>query len=219
MNSRSLRCLVTAGPTREYLDPVRYFSNGSSGKMGFALAAAAVGCGWEVDLVSGPVALVSPVGVSLHRVVTAAEMLEVTEGLFEECDLLIMCAAVADYRPVRSEAQKMKKKTDSLTVELEPTVDIVRRLGGRKGNRVVVGFAAETENLEAYATRKLLEKNLDWIVANQVGGQNSAMEGDENTVLMIGRGGERFSFGPAPKQEVARFIVEKILTERTDRVH
>lgn len=210
MNASAIRCVVTAGPTREYLDPVRYFSNGSSGKMGYALAAAAAARGWKVDLVSGPTALPAPGKVELHRVVSAAEMLRQTEVLFDQCDLLIMCAAVADYRPVNVASQKVKKGDERLTVEMEPTIDIARTLGARKGERAIVGFAAETEQMEAYAQRKLEEKNLDWIVANQVGGPNSAMEGDDSRILMISRGGERHSFGPAPKGEVARFIIERL---------
>jgi phosphopantothenoylcysteine synthetase/decarboxylase len=217
MNASSIHCLITAGPTREYLDPVRYFSNGSSGKMGYALAEAAVGRGWEVDLVSGPVSLPVPAGVALHKVVSAEEMLRQTEALFERCDLLIMTAAVADYRPVRMESEKMKKTGGSLNVELEPTVDILRTLASRKGTRLVVGFAAETTKLEDYARRKLEEKNLDWIVANQVGGERSAMEGDENEIILLAKAGDRQEFGPASKREVARFILEHLQVEERGR--
>lgn len=210
MNASTIRCLITAGPTREYLDPVRYFSNGSSGKMGYALATAARARGWAVDLVSGPVALPPPDGVALHRVVSAEEMFRRTEALFGRCDVLILCAAVADYRPVRMEREKIKKSGARLTVELEPTADIARALGERKEGRVVVGFAAETENLEVHAQRKLVEKNLDWIVANRVGGPDSAMEGDENQIVMLSRRGERHPFGPARKADVAGFILDRL---------
>lgn len=213
MDASTIRCLVTAGPTREHLDPVRYFSNGSSGKMGYALAEAARERGWSVDLVSGPVALDAPEGVRVHRVVSAAEMLRETERLFEDCDVLIMCAAVADFRPVQTSPGKLKKQRDRFSIEMEPTVDIARTLGAAKGNQVLVGFAAETEELEERAQRKLVEKNMDWIVANQVGGPACAMEGDENTVLMIARSGERVRFGPALKPEVARFILDTLQLE------
>lgn len=210
MEASTIRCLVTAGPTREHLDPVRYFSNGSSGKMGYALAEAARDRGWAVDLVSGPVALPPPEGVRVHRVVSAAEMLRTTERLFADCDLLIMCAAVADFRPARTSEKKMKKEKRPFTIEMEPTVDIARTLGAAKGRQVLVGFAAETDDLEEKAQRKLAEKNMDWIIANRVGGPGCAMEGEENTILMISRSGEKRRFGPALKSVVAEFILDAL---------
>lgn len=210
MEASIIRCVITAGPTREHLDPVRYLSNGSSGKMGYALAEAARGRGWRVDLVSGPVALPAPEGVRMHYVVSAEEMFRTTESLFAESDLLIMCAAVADYRPVRTSRQKVKKGEGHWSIEMEPTVDIARTLGATKGQRRLVGFAAETENLEASAERKLKAKNMDWIVANQVGGPRCAMEGDENEILMISATGRKRRFGPALKSEVARFILDHL---------
>lgn len=212
MDASTIRCLITAGPTREHLDPVRYFSNGSSGKMGYALAEAARARGWSVDLVSGPVALEAP-EVRVHRVVSAAEMLRETERLFDQCDVLVMCAAVADFRPVQTSPGKMKKHRDRFSIEMEPTVDIARTLGAAKKKQVLVGFAAETEELEERAQRKLVEKNMDWIVANRVGGPGCAMEGDENTVLMIARSGDQVRFGPALKREVARFILDTLQLE------
>jgi phosphopantothenoylcysteine synthetase/decarboxylase len=179
--------------------------------MGYALAEAARERGWQVDLVSGPVALAAPPGVEVQRVVSAKEMLRETERLFASCDLLIMCAAVADFRPVRMEKGKIRKETGRrFALEMEPTVDIARTLGAVKGERMLVGFAAETDDLEERAQRKLREKNMDWIVANQVGGPGCAMEGDENTILMISRAGEQQRFGPAPKGDVARFILDTI---------
>src|SRR5438552_9027894 len=179
----ALRCLLTAGPTREHLDPVRFLSNGSSGKMGYALAAAAVMRGWQVDLVSGPVGLAAPVGVTMHRVVSAADMFTACEPLFTECDVFIAVAAVADYRPVEVSAQKQKKKAGAITVELVPTVDILKTLAARKQpGQTIVGFAAETNNVEAYARRKLAEKRLDWIVANDVSQTGIGMNADDNTV-------------------------------------
>src|SRR6185295_13817249 len=127
-----LRCLITAGPTREHLDPVRFLSNGSSGKMGYALAAVAAAYGWEVDLVSGPVTLPVPAGVTVHRVVSAAEMFAACEPLFSTCDVFIAVAAVADYRPAEISAQKQKKKSGSVVLQLVPTIDILKTLSARK---------------------------------------------------------------------------------------
>jgi len=212
MDASTIRCLITAGPTREHLDPVRYISNGSSGKMGYALAAAARGRGWSVDLVSGPVALEPPEGVAVHRVVSGEEMFWKTEELFDRARVVIFCAAVSDFRPVRRERLKRKKPDGRFLLEMEPVVDIARTLGKRKkGGQFLVGFAAETDELEEKAKRKLEAKNFDWIVANQVGGPNSAMEGDENQIAMISRSGEIYRFGPALKEEVARFILEKLV--------
>lgn len=213
MTSRSspLHCLITAGPTREHLDPVRFLSNGSSGKMGYALAAAAVARGWQVDLVSGPVALPAPSGVSVTPVVAAADMLAACAPLFPSCDLFIAVAAVADYRPRFPSAQKGKKQPGPVTLELVPTVDILKTLAATKRpGQVVVGFAAETTDVEAYARRKLVEKQLDWIAANDVSRPDSGMNADDNTVLLIGRAGERIAIGPAPKRVVAQLILDHI---------
>ena len=206
-----MRCLITAGPTREHLDPVRFLSNGSSGKMGYALAVAARNRGWQVDLVSGPVALGAPSGVKLHRVVSAAEMLAASEPCFDSCDLFIAVAAVADYRPRDCAPEKRKKSGGSVTLELVPTVDILKTLAARKrSSQVVVGFAAETHEVESYARRKLAEKRLDWIVANDVSQPGIGMNADDNTVLLIGSAGVRLPFGPAPKGEVADFILRHV---------
>ncbi len=205
---RPLRCLLTAGPTREHLDPVRFLSNGSSGKMGYALAAAAAALGWQVDLVSGPVALPAPTGVSVHGVVSAADMLAACEPLFPACDVFIAVAAVADYRPMEISALKEKKKGGPLALELVPTVDILRTLAARKQpHQTVVGFAAETHDVEAYARRKLTEKKLDWIVANDVSRPELGMNADDNAVLVLDAAGARHAFGPAPKTAVAEFIL------------
>jgi phosphopantothenoylcysteine synthetase/decarboxylase len=209
--TKPLRCLLTAGPTREYLDPVRFLSNGSSGRMGYALAEAAVARGWEVDLVSGPVSLSAVAGVNVHRVVSAQEMFEACEPLFAVCDLFIAVAAVADFRPKTTKAHKTKKADAKLVLELEPTVDILKTLAAKKApTQRVVGFAAETRDVEQYARQKLVEKNLDWIVANDVGRAGIGMDSMDNAVLVIGRGGERVAFGPAPKRAVAEFILDQI---------
>src|SRR5262245_55070896 len=209
--NRPLRVLLTAGPTREHLDPVRFLSNGSSGKMGFALAAAVVRRGWHVDLVSGPVALQPPEGAHLYPVVSAADMLAAWEPLFAECDVFIAVAAVADYRPKEFSSQKEKKRPGELTLELVPTVDILKTLAARKQpGQTVVGFAAETHDVEDYARRKLMEKRLDWIVANNVGQTGIGMNSDDNAVVILGADGSRFPFGPAPKAAVADFILERV---------
>jgi len=210
-NAPVFRCLINAGPTREYLDPVRFLTNGSSGKMGYALAAAAAALGWQVDLVSGPVALTAPAMVRLHSVVSAADMLAACEPLFVECDLFIAVAAVADYRPRDYSIQKQKKKVGEQTLELIPTVDILKTLAAHKQpGQIVVGFAAETTDVEGYARRKLAEKRLDWIVANDVSRAGIGMDANDNAVILIGANGERETFGPAAKTAVAQFILAQI---------
>jgi phosphopantothenoylcysteine decarboxylase/phosphopantothenate--cysteine ligase len=218
-SSKPLRCLLTAGPTREHLDPVRFFSNGSSGKMGYALAAAAAARGWRVDLVSGPVSLPTPAGVALHPVVSAADMLTACEPLFPACDLFIAVAAVADYRPKTFSPTKQKKYPGELTLELVPTVDILATLAARKTPaQTVVGFAAETHDLETYARAKLVAKQLDWIVANDLAQPGIGMNADANTVLLLSAAGARLSFGPAPKSAVADFILDHVMPHDSARV-
>jgi phosphopantothenoylcysteine decarboxylase/phosphopantothenate--cysteine ligase len=208
--------LITAGPTREHLDPIRYLSNGSSGKMGYALAASARARGWEVDLVSGPVSLPAPSGATLFSVVSAEEMLAACLPLFPLCDLFFAVAAVADYRPERRQAEKMKKTDESMTLRLVPTVDVLRTLASGKTERqTVVGFAAETSEVEAYARRKLQEKNCDWIVANDVSAPDVGMNAEENAVLLMSREGSRLTFGPLPKRAVADFILDQVTANRT----
>ena len=142
------RCLITAGPTREYLDPVRFLSNGSSGKMGYALAEVAAQRGWDVDLVSGPVSLGAPSGVKVTRVVSAQEMYEACRPLFVNCDVFIAVAAVCDYRPRERATEKTKKVPGPVTLALEPTIDILKTLSGTKvPEQTVVGFAAETQDV------------------------------------------------------------------------
>lgn len=206
-----LRCLITAGPTREHLDPVRFLSNGSSGKMGYALAAAAAERRWGVDLISGPVALPDPVGVRVRRVVSAQEMFEAAEAVFAACDVFIAVAAVADFRPKTVSPTKIKKAGASQVLELEPTIDILRTLAARKtAQQTIVGFAAETNDVETYARRKLVEKNLDWVVANDISDPSIGMNVDANAVVIISREGARVAFGPAPKAEVANYILNTI---------
>ncbi|MFP6901591.1 MAG: phosphopantothenoylcysteine decarboxylase [Opitutales bacterium] len=207
MKASPIRCLVTAGPTREYLDPVRFLSNPSSGKMGYALAKAAIDRGWEVDLVSGPVALTSPKEARFHEIETAEQLKSSLLDLFPQCDVLLMAAAVSDFRPAQQLARKEKKQEARHVLDLVPTPDSLWELGRQKGKRVLVGFAAETEDLEENGLRKLQDKNLDWIAVNRVGSR-IGFQSDENKILLLGADGSRRTLGPAPKVEVARDLLE-----------
>lgn len=210
-----MRCLITAGPTREHLDPVRFLSNGSSGRMGYALAEAAVARGWTVELVSGPVALPAPAGVELVRVVSAAEMYAACARRFEAADVFIAVAAVADYRPARPSEHKAPKSGGPVQLELVPTVDILRTLAARKRpGQTVIGFAAETERVIELAERKLQEKQCDWLVANDVSRPGLGMEAEANAIVLLASDGRRLPFGPAPKAEVARFILDCVFPPR-----
>jgi phosphopantothenoylcysteine decarboxylase / phosphopantothenate---cysteine ligase len=165
-----MRFLVTAGGTREYIDPVRFISNASSGKMGYALARAALKAGHKVTLITAPTALKPPAGAEIIRVETAAEMFKAVKKHFPKCDCLIMAAAVADYTPAHSSKTKLKKQTARLTLELKPTPDILKWAGRqKKPGQTLVGFALEDRDLRANAERKMREKHLDVIVANTPG--------------------------------------------------
>jgi len=209
-NASPIRCLITAGPTRELLDPVRFISNPSTGKMGFAIAEAAVEAGWTVDLIAGPVDLVEPDGAILYPVVTAEEMYHQVDALFDACDVLIMTAAVSDFRPKNYSEKKDKKGNASLTVEFERTIDILKTVTERKLEQTVVGFAAETNDVEGYARQKLKAKRLDWIVANQIGQAGAGFAADTNEVVVIGADGSSRKIGPATKIAVAIKLVQFI---------
>ena len=184
--------------------------------MGYALAAAAAERGWQVDLISGPVSLPAPRGVEVTRVISAEEMFVACERWFPNCDIFIAVAAVSDFRPKERSERKTKKSSETLSLELVPTVDILRTLSARKQpGQVVVGFAAETHDVEAYARKKLTEKQLDWIVANDVSQPQIGMNADDNTVLLLGANGTRTEFGPAPKAEVATFLLDRIVPARS----
>lgn len=204
------KVMITAGPTREKVDPVRYFTNHSSGKMGYAIAEAAYQMGAEVTLISGPVAIAPPSGVTVIRVESADEMHQEVLNRFSEMDIVIKSAAVADYRPRIVSDQKMKKQDGSLTIEMERTKDILKDLGERKENQILVGFAAETENVEEYALRKLQKKNLDMIVANNVTLAGAGFGTDTNIVTMYKKSGEKMELPVLSKQEVAKQILEEI---------
>lgn len=209
-----MRFLITAGPTREPLDPVRYLSNRSSGKMGYAVAAAALEEKHEVTLISGPVALTAPSGAELVRVITGEEMFAATSERFAVCDVFVMCAAVCDYKPAHYASEKMKKQRTRFSLELEPTRDILASLTSRPHDCFVVGFAAETETLEANARRKLSEKNCDLLVANDVGRADIGMDADENEVVIFGKNGSRQKIPRQKKTEVARALLKIILEVR-----
>jgi phosphopantothenoylcysteine decarboxylase/phosphopantothenate--cysteine ligase len=207
------RILITAGPTREPLDPVRYITNRSSGKMGYALAEAAAARGATVILVSGPTNLPMPRGVEeVLRVTTAAEMAEACFARSPEADIIIAAAAVADYTPAEVAAQKIKKSGDgTLTITLRPTTDILKELGKRKREgQILVGFAAETEKVEDHARGKLAAKNLDLIVANDITRPGAGFDTDTNIVTLIPRDGELVSLPQMQKTSVADAILDRI---------
>jgi phosphopantothenoylcysteine decarboxylase/phosphopantothenate--cysteine ligase len=199
------RVLITAGPTRERIDPVRFISNRSSGKMGFAVAQAAREAGAEVLLVSGPVSLPTPPGVRRIDVESAADMLTVVLREVEGVDIFISTAAVADYRPARAADQKIKKTSDTLDLNMERTVDVLATVAARPDRPFVVGFAAETESVEQHARTKLLKKNLDMIAANEVG-HDKAFDCDDNQLIVLWRNG-RHELGRASKLTLARELV------------
>ncbi len=203
-----MRFLVTAGPTREPIDPVRYLSNRSSGKMGYAIAEAAIEAGHDVVLISGPVDVDPPRGAELTSVLTSDDMFDAVHEHLPDCDVLVMCAAVADYKPKQVSRAKMKKRGDNLSLELIPTRDILASLPKEDRNYVVVGFAAETENVEANARKKLQHKNCDVVVANDVSRADFGMESDENEVTILFHSGEIKKISRAPKTIVARQLVK-----------
>lgn len=206
--------LVTAGPTEEPIDPVRFISNRSSGKMGFALARAAAARGARVILISGPVSLPEPFGVTRVRVRTAGEMRQAVLDHLEEATVIVKAAAVADYRVAQVAAQKIKKTAMRLSLELEPTPDILAEVGRRKGDRLLIGFAAETEDLVSEARRKLESKNCDMIVANLVGGEGVGFGAEENEVTLVMRTGEVVRLPRASKLEIAHAIFDHALRLR-----
>ena len=205
--------LITAGPTREPIDPVRYISNRSSGKMGYALAEAAQRRGARVVLVSGPVQIAPPAGVELVQVITASEMHAAVLAHLEPATIVIKSTAVADYRVQHEAPHKLKKTGGPMTLTLEPNADILAEVGQRKGHRFVVGFAAETENLLEYARRKLESKHADLMVANLVNSSLTGFDSDQNDVTLVTRSGD-IPLGQASKRELAGQILNHILRLR-----
>jgi phosphopantothenoylcysteine decarboxylase/phosphopantothenate--cysteine ligase len=202
-----VRFLITAGPTREPIDPVRYLSNRSSGKMGYAIAEAAIEAGHEVVLISGPVDVARPRGAAVIPISTSDQMFEAVQRQVRNCDILVMCAAVADYKPAKVSKNKIKKRGQNISLELVPTRDILTSLP-KDRQYLVVGFAAETENVETNAQKKLCEKNCDIVVANDVSRADSGMESDLNEVTILFRDGETKTISRAAKKIISRDLVK-----------
>ncbi|PGY10826.1 bifunctional phosphopantothenoylcysteine decarboxylase/phosphopantothenate--cysteine ligase CoaBC [Bacillus sp. AFS031507] len=202
--------VVTAGPTREKIDPVRFISNHSTGKMGYALAVEAKKQGAHVVLVSGPVGLPAPLGMEVVKVESAEEMYNAVLKYYDSADVVIKTAAVADYRPKSAYEHKVKKQAGDSSIELERTKDILLELGKRKRNQVLVGFAAETENVEEYARKKLKAKNADMIVANNVKAEGAGFGTDTNIVTLFKRSGSNIDLPIMSKSDVAKRIIEEI---------
>jgi phosphopantothenoylcysteine decarboxylase / phosphopantothenate---cysteine ligase len=208
--------VITAGPTQEKIDPVRYFTNHSTGKMGYAVARAAKQAGATVTLISGPTQLPEPTGVNVVHVTTAEEMFNAVMSVYTDADIVIKSAAVADYRPKETFDQKRKKQPGQWSVEMERTKDILHTLGERKASQILVGFAAESEHVEDYAIQKLEKKNLDLIVANNITTPGAGFKGDTNIVTILSKDGLTKRYDQQSKGEVASRIIDEIVsyTER-----
>ncbi|MBA3901256.1 MAG: bifunctional phosphopantothenoylcysteine decarboxylase/phosphopantothenate--cysteine ligase CoaBC [Bacteroidetes bacterium] len=207
------KILITAGPTYEAIDPVRFIGNHSSGKMGFAIAEAAARKGADVTLVAGPVSIHTHEGINRIDVQSAHEMLEACNIYFDDSDIAIFSAAVADYKPKSFSSSKIKKSETSLNIELEPTKDILAGLGKRKKDtQILIGFALETDNEVENAKKKLISKNLDMIVLNSLNDKGAGFKGDTNKVTFISKGNIQKEFGLKTKQEVAIDIIEEIIS-------
>jgi phosphopantothenoylcysteine decarboxylase/phosphopantothenate--cysteine ligase len=206
--------LVTAGPTQEPIDPVRYISNRSSGKMGYAIAQAAAKRGARVILVSGPVHLPAPENVELIPVRTVEEMRRAVLEHLSESSIIVKAAAAADYYVSQVPKQKLKKTGTRLSLELDPAPDILAEIGQRKGSRLLIGFAAETENLLEEARRKMISKHCDMVVANLVNRDGVGFESDRNEVDIIAGSGEVVHAGPADKREIAARVLDQVSTLR-----
>jgi len=203
--------LVTAGPTREAIDPVRFISNNSTGKMGYAIARQAALRGAKVYLVSGPTNLDTPIGVERYNVISAEEMYGKVMELFPKCDIVIKAAAVADYAPMTSYSQKVKKSGNQLELKLKKNPDILYELGKIKGDRILVGFAMETENLVENAAEKVKKKNLDFIAANDLNEAGAGFAADTNAVKLIDREGNIENIPLKIKDEIADIILDRII--------
>ncbi|WP_338452003.1 bifunctional phosphopantothenoylcysteine decarboxylase/phosphopantothenate--cysteine ligase CoaBC [Niallia oryzisoli] len=204
------KIVITAGPTREKIDPVRYLTNRSTGKMGYAIAQEAAKAGADVILISGPVSLAKPDGVQVIMVESAQEMYEAVISQFDDSDVVIKSAAVADYRPKHYADHKIKKQPGEQVIELERTKDILMELGQRKDKQVLIGFAAETENVGEYAQKKLMSKNADMIVANNVTESGAGFGTDTNIVTFYRNNGIAKEFPILSKKEVASKILDEV---------
>jgi phosphopantothenoylcysteine decarboxylase/phosphopantothenate--cysteine ligase len=209
------KVLVTAGPTREAIDAVRFLSNPATGRMGFAIAGAARDRGADVTLIAGPTLLLPPRGIRIVAVTTAEEMRTAVRAEAEPSAVVIMAAAVSDFRPVLRSAGKIKKDDAPTSIELERTSDILEELGSRKGDRILVGFAAESDHLVENARKKLVQKNLDLVVANDITEAGSGFAGTTNRVTLIDRAGNVSALPLLSKEEVAAHIVDKALELKT----
>lgn len=209
-----LKILVTAGPTREPLDPVRYISNRSSGRMGYAIAAAAAKRGHAVCLISGPTALQPPGNVNLVNVLTASEMETAVLEQMEWCDVLVMAAAVSDWCPAEADLKKIKKHDGSFILTLQPTTDILKSIKSCKGGRLFIGFAAETDNLLENASLKLHEKGLDFILANDVSRQDIGFDVKHNQIVLLGQDGLRENWPRMLKTGLANRLIKFIEVKR-----
>jgi phosphopantothenoylcysteine decarboxylase/phosphopantothenate--cysteine ligase len=209
------KVLVTAGPTRENVDPVRYLTNRSSGKMGYAVAEAAARRGAHVILVSGPTSLEVPAGVERVDVQSAEEMHRAVLEKVVECSIAIFAAAVADYRPADTNAQKIKRDNEAMRISLEPTPDILASVSRNKGERFIVGFAAETDHVAENARKKLAAKNADLIVANDVTAEGAGFDHDTNIVTLFARDGRDLALPRMSKSEVAQRILDEVVRLRS----
>jgi phosphopantothenoylcysteine decarboxylase/phosphopantothenate--cysteine ligase len=205
------KILITAGPTRETVDPVRFFTNRSSGKMGFAIAAEAAARGADVTLVSGPVSLATPHGVNRISVESAEEMFQAVTSRFQDADIVIKAAAVADYRPKLTYDQKLKKKEGDLNVEMERTKDILKTLGEQRVHQTLIGFAAESNDIETYAKKKIESKRVDMIAANSITAPGSGFQGDTNELTLFKRNGEVIHIPMTAKTEAAKKILDEAM--------
>lgn len=204
------KVLVTAGPTREYLDPVRFLTCRSSGKMGYELAEEARRRGAEVSLISGPSQMLPAPGIEITRIQTAAEMEHEVVKAYDQSDIVIMAAAVSDFKFESTAGQKIKKQQDTGLIKLIPTGDILEKLGRKKDGKILVGFAAETENLKENALKKAVSKNLDLIVANDVSREDIGFDSEMNVVTIFHKDGNTISTEKKTKQEISRIILDEI---------
>ncbi|MGQ4664567.1 bifunctional phosphopantothenoylcysteine decarboxylase/phosphopantothenate--cysteine ligase CoaBC [Metabacillus halosaccharovorans] len=207
---KNVKVLITAGPTREKVDPVRYFTNHSSGKMGYAIAEEAAKLGANVTLITGPTSVDFPNYVDVIKVESADEMFQQVMNYYPNADVVIKSAAVADYRPIHTFEQKMKKGQNHLVIEMEKTTDILKELGMQKRQQILVGFAAETNDLEQYAKKKLQSKNLDLIVANNITTEGAGFGTDTNIVTIYDRNLTKTELPLLTKTEVAKKLLEKV---------
>lgn len=214
------KIVITAGPTMEPLDPVRYMTNHSSGKMGYSIAKEAVTRGAEVVLISGPTSITPPRGIELIKVKTTEDMLKAVDKYFHSCDVLIKSAAPVDYRPETVSSTKIKKKEnekDELIIKYVKNPDIAAHFGKQKKNQIMVGFAAETNNLDEYAMEKLKKKNLDFIVANDVTKEGAGFNSDTNIVTIIDKEGNKNTYPMMNKREVAKVILDRVKSILDDK--